>query len=286
MVPVAVALLGFAHIPGMTTDLLAQQRPPGEHVIQVTNSFRILTPQQNPRFTPRRGTSYTVHVVGRVTDATSGDVTWDARLASSSLIDSMRLSTRADGRVSSASARARMIGGLSLRQSTAGDSAPNDMSYVDRNYGLVTNVRVIMPAARLWNLIPVVPVTAMRAGMIWTDTLAFSAAERGFSQSYAGTRQSIVRRDTTLEGRTMWIIDDSTSLRVNEGYLEQIRSLAARAPVARRLTGFVRGRYIFDPQSRFYYSRSDTTSLAGDAVITWPDGRTFSTPVRIEEQQS
>lgn len=140
-------------------------------------------------------------------------------------------------------------------------------------------------SARLWDLIPSRPRGAPRVGLVWTDTIDRSAVEGPFRRSLRGTRVSRIVRDSIVDGRRLWIVRDSATVRYEEAHLESERTLGTAVPVARVASGTVLGVHALDSELALFRWRDDTTHLSGEAVLQYPDGRSFTTPARYERTQ-
>lgn len=119
-----------------------------------------------------------------------------------------------------------------------------------------------------------------RSGARWTDTLARDAEHEGIRQSLHGTRVSTLVGDTSVNGRRLWIVRDSARVRYEERLLEFERTLDTVVTVTRAVIGTIRGRSLYDPELGLFRERLDSTVLAGEAVLRYPDGRAFPTVAR------
>lgn len=140
-----------------------------------------------------------------------------------------------------------------------------------------------LPESRLWDVMPTFARGAARVGLRWTDTIAQVATDGPFfGQSVRGTRVSRIRGDTVVDGRRHWIVQDSAQVEYQERYAERDRTLDTTVHVSRSVSGVVRGVYLYDPKLGLALRRDDTTSLSGDAVLRYADGREYRTPARYE----
>jgi len=139
-----------------------------------------------------------------------------------------------------------------------------------------------LPAARLWDLVPTFPTHPPVRGERWSDTLALEARHGGYRQTLSGRRVSRVVKDTVVGGRRLWIVRDSAAVRYDEVALHFERTLDTLVSVERTTRGTLVGRELYDPRLRLFTHRYDTTALAGQAVLRYPDGRAFPTPTRFE----
>jgi hypothetical protein len=136
--------------------------------------------------------------------------------------------------------------------------------------------------ARLWGLVPGVRQTRLQHGARWTDTLDFVAEQDGFRQALRGVRVSVVLGDTVIGGHRLWVIGDSAQVHYEERVLDEERTLDTVVAVDRTAEGTVRGRHVYDSALGLFVVRHDTTALTGEAVLRYPDGRSFRTPARYE----
>ncbi|MFL5538816.1 MAG: hypothetical protein ACJ8J0_07465 [Longimicrobiaceae bacterium] len=139
-----------------------------------------------------------------------------------------------------------------------------------------------LPAARVWELVPTFPAAAPARGLRWSDTLALEARHGGYRQTLSGRRVSRVVKDTLVRGRRLWIVRDSAEVRYAETAVLFERTLDAEVTVERTTAGRIVGRHLYDPRLRLFTRRHDSTALAGQAVLRYPDGRAFPTPTRFE----
>lgn len=138
--------------------------------------------------------------------------------------------------------------------------------------------------ARSWDLVPTFP-RRPAPRLQWTDTIAREAVDGPYRQTLTGTRTSRILRDTTIDGRQLWIVRDSAQLRYSERYPEPQRTLGADATVSRSVMGIEHGTHLFDPVLGLYRWRHDTAALRGEAVLQSPDGRSFTTPAIYERSR-
>jgi hypothetical protein len=139
-----------------------------------------------------------------------------------------------------------------------------------------------LPAARLWDVVPRVHPRRFARGERWTDTIALETEYDGARQALTGLRTSVLVGDTTVDGRQLWIVHDSANVRYTDHELEEELTLDTLVSIDRTASGVIRGQYLFDRGLGLFASRVDTTSLIGDAVLRYPDGRSFHTPTRYE----
>lgn len=139
-----------------------------------------------------------------------------------------------------------------------------------------------LPAARVWDLIPVVKNTSLHAQDHWTDTLNLTAAVESYRQTLHGIRSTTVLRDTLVDGTTLWIVRDSARVSYGEQFISQENSVDTPVVIRRSGRGVIVGRYLLDPRLRLFRWRVDTTHLAGEAELRYGGGRRLSTPARFD----
>jgi hypothetical protein len=93
---------------------------------------------------------------------------------------------------------------------------------------------------------------------------------------------SRIVRDTTIGGRKLWSVADTTVGRYDELALRTERTLDTLVPVTRTGSVTIHGRMLYDPVLGLARVRDDSLSMSGSAVLRYPDGRTFSTAAHDE----
>jgi hypothetical protein len=244
------------------------------YVMEQATQDRWISARQRPEFTPFARASSTLYLDLAAPDPRTGERTIRVAFRAPRSADSAALQVRPDGRV--------------VRYDGWVPSVPLPPMIVPGDSARFARIRLrlggrlALPQTRVWELVPRVRPRRFVAGARWTDTLALDAAQDGFRQTLAGVRTSVLIGDTVVAGRRLWIVRDSAVVRYAERDLEHERTLDTLVAIDRTVTGTVLGRYVYDPDLRFSHLRNDTTSLSGDAVLRYPDGRTFATPVRYE----
>jgi hypothetical protein len=114
------------------------------------------------------------------------------------------------------------------------------------------------------------------------DTLNLAAAEAEHAQSLRGVRTSTVIGDTVVDGRLLWRIADSSDATIMERFFEDELSYGQRVMIERRVSGTIRSQHLYDPALRLSRTRVDTAALSGSATLRYPDGRSFTSPVRFD----
>ena len=70
-----------------------------------------------------------------------------------------------------------------------------------------------LPAARFWEVPFVVPLTPLRIGVTWRDTLQFETEAEDLSELLSGVWQHEVTGDTVIDGRTLPVVRTQATLR-------------------------------------------------------------------------
>ena len=265
----AAAFLPLEHATGQTAG-----SPSAEWVVEREVSDRWLHGRQLPRFVPYRRNREWLFVDSVRTDAARRHLYLTLR----------RLGTRRDSGLIVADARGRISRvhvGLAPYEYT-GSPSPNDSVRWAERQRVGIDGRVSLPETRVWDLVPTFPAGPPVVGTRWTDTVALQSVDGRFLQSLDGIRVSRIAGDTIVDGRRFWIVRDSAGVRYREQYLERERTLDTTVQVARVGTGIVRGTHLYDARLGLFRERHDTTSLVGEAVLQYPDGREFRTPARYQ----
>ena len=186
-------------------------------------------------------------------------------------------------------ARGRLlrVTGRLPKQSRDDDIDPDRDTAQSRRWDLfaaeASEERLQLPEARFWELAPSFDAPRPAAGVSWSDTLALEARHGEYRQSLRGVRTSTIVGDTTLAGGLrLWIVRDSALVHYEERALTKERTLDTLVVVERTGDGTIVGRHLYDPALALYRVRHDTTALAGEAVLRYPDGRSWRTPARLE----
>jgi hypothetical protein len=254
----------------------AQRPPAAPFTIEQLTTDRWITARQQPRFTPFREARTWIHVADRSVDS-AGTMALRLTFEPATRLAAEDLTVGLDGHIIRAVPTIRPLT-LSPGGAPTDTMGLQDGIYFDQ----VPQRWFIMPEARVWDLVPVVRAASLARGMRWTDTLNLSAAAGDFAQALSGVRTSVVKTDTIVGGRQLWIVEDSMNAAVTEHYVQDESSLGVRVTIERTARGSIRGRHLFDPSLRLFRSRSDSMALIGNATLRYPDGRTFTTPVRYE----
>lgn len=232
--------------------------------------------RQQPRFTEFHDARHWVHIDSVVTREQPRGRTLHLRLESE-LLTHVAVATL---QVSGTGAWRRASAALTWEMPPA--RVPLDTIRYRRMRIVDEAQELSLPEARLWGLIPTVRPARLARGVRWTDTLDHATEQDGFRQSLRGVRVSVVLGDTLIDGRRFWLIGDSAQVRYQERVLQDEATLGAVAVVDRAAQGTLRGRHVYDAALGFSLVRHDTTVLAGEALLQYPDGRAFRTPARYE----
>lgn len=242
------------------------------YVLEQVTRDRWVQPGQLPEFTPFSDVSSALYLTVPTAYSRAGERTIYVAMRNPLMGDSALLSVRRDGNVVRQSAWLRPIPSFGL---------PEDSVHMAR-FRLLVGGRLLLPLARTWDLIPRVRPRRFAPGERWTDTIALATELDGSRQALNGRRTSVLIGDTLVAGRRLWVVRDSADVRYTERELQQERTLNALVAVDRSATGTVRSRYFYDRELGLFWGRADTTSLAGEAVLRYPDGRSFRTPARYQ----
>jgi hypothetical protein len=246
----------------------------GEYAMEQETRERWMHGRQQPRFTPFNSSRFCIFVDSLRDDASGRRI--HLRLdPSMNGRDSALIVVGANGRVAHLEVRRATL--APPRSANPADSA----RWLARQRGLRERGGSLAET-RIWDFAPTFPQAAPHVGLQWTDTIARVAAVGPFRQSMRGARTSRIRGDTVIDGRRLWIVRDSATVRYEESYFEWERTLDTTVQVSRIGTGTLRGVHLYDPQRRLFVVRDDTTRLVGTAVLRYPDGRSFRTPARYE----
>ena len=167
--------------------------------------------------------------------------------------------------------------------------APLDREFAMVDGALRLDESPLAGAARLWDVAPPMPAggaAALRVGARWTETLAREAREGTSVVEARGPRFWRVVGDSVVGGRRLWILRDSAELRLRERSGRPSRTLGTIVTLTRTGRGVVRGRSLFDPALGLLRERADTAVWAGEAVLAYPDGRSFRTPAAYDGTRS
>lgn len=274
----ALAPLLAAHLLAVGDALHAQGAPPGRADLTAERHTRVrwMHGSQQPRFTVFRDARHWVHIDSVVAGERSRGRTLHLRLESEQLTQGAVVTLH----VSAAGAWLRASAALTTALPPA--RVPLDTVRYRRLRLLDEAQELSLPEARLWGLVPTVRPARLEPGLRWIDTLDLATDQDGFRQSLRGVRVSVVLGDTLIDGRRFYLIGDSARVLYQERVLQDEATLDAVAVVDRAAQGTLRGRHVYDAALGLSLVRHDTTVLAGEALLQYPDGRAFRTPARYE----
>jgi hypothetical protein len=235
------------------SDLVPVQIPL-QHVLDVTTRDRWMHAAQRPEFTPFAWVSFALQIDGTAPNALTGERTLTLSPPDRRRGNVTSLIVRRDGSI------VRRETQLAAPDQTAPGMTPNEA-------------------------VPRVHPGRFAAGQRWMDTIAVASEIDGSRQALDGVRVSTLVKDTVVGGRSLWIVRDSARVRYIERRVELERTLDTMVTLDRTATGLINGRYLYDRVLGMYWSRVDTTLLNGDAVLRYPDGRSFRTTARYERMR-
>lgn len=272
----SLALAVVAALAPAQSRAQQDRRQAPEWALEQQTRERWLHGAQDPRFTPL-ATNRTFLLIDSVRNAGARRQIHVTLGISASGRDSAIISTDATGRV------ARLEAGLApyrrLGAAFPGDSARS------ADFRRKPNGRLALAESRAWDVAVTVPLD-LRIGLQWSDTIERVALDGQYRQALRGRKVSRVVGDTSVGGLRLWIIRDSASVMLEEQHPETERTLDTLVSVTRTVRGVVRGEYLYDAATRLLRTRSETALLAGEAVLRYPDGRTFRTPARLDRYRA
>ena len=275
------AALALTSVPvGAQATSMPSSRPradtthPPEWVIEQQTRDRWMHGRQRARFSPFASSQRAV-LIDSLRQSAAGRRLYLTLGRTASGRDSALIAVGPDGRI------VKLEVGLAPFK-RLGPPMPGDSARFVEHRRHPIDGSVALAETRVWDLVPTFPDSAIHAGRTWTDTISRVANDGPFRQSLSGTRTSWIVDDTVVDGRRLWIVRDSASVRHEEHYVERERTLDTLVEVSRSATGTLRGAYLYDPALTLYRWREDTTRLSGSAVLRYPDARAFTTPARYE----
>lgn len=263
--------------PRTAPDPIQPAQLSGQYVLDQLTRDRWVHASQRPEFTPFLSSSTSLHLDLAPADPRTGERTIRVHTTRVGSGDSALLTVRADGRAVGQQAWLRPPPSVAM-------FLPGDSARMAR-FRLLVGRRLVLPLARVWDVVPVVRPRRFTAGERWSDTISLATEYDGMRQSLAGVRTSTLVADTVVDGRRIWIVRDSALVRYTERELEVERTVDTLVAITRSVSGTIRGRYLYDRELGLLRSRDDTTALAGEAALEYPDGRTFRTSVRYERMR-
>ncbi len=122
-----------------------------------------------------------------------------------------------------------------------------------------------LPAAVLWNSIPGPVPSAARAGLSWTEPVAFEATSLVDTLTLSGTRSRTIVGDSSANGRRYWLLRDSATVRYRERFEIEDVNAGDRDTIVREATGTITGQLVVLHTDGSLVSRADTVQLEGTA---------------------
>jgi hypothetical protein len=251
---------------------------PVNHVLEVGTRERWMHSAQRPEFTPFGPMLFALQVDGTAPDPLTGHRTLRLSRLDRRTGDTTTFVVGRDGSVIS---QHTQVGGPIPPPRGMGEGEAVRFA----QYRLLDDGRLVLPATRTWAVVPRVHPQRFAPGQRWTDTIALASEVDGSRQALDGVRTSVLVKDTVVAGRSLWIVRDSARVRYAEREIEFERTLDTTVTVERTATGSLTGRYLYDRVLGMHWSRVDTTVLNGDAVLRYPDGRSFRTAARYERMR-
>lgn len=142
--------------------------------------------------------------------------------------------------------------------------------------------RPLPPEAQGWDLV-VRPSVAGAAR--WSDTVQAVSALGTWRVEQRAERDFQVVGDTVLDGRTFLLVEERSRVNMTEtSALSPFRGPGST--LVRSGAGERSGRLVVDPVGGLVHARTDTLTLAGEMVVTAPDGGRWTSPVRYEAVRS
>ena len=276
-ISVALLVLSVATPATAQQPAVPQAARIGPHAIEVQVNDRWLNARQQPRFTPFRASQRWLFV-DSVHEGNADTRTLFLSLDRRNAAQRATIVTRPDG---------RLVGVSTFRQWRPANGAfpAVDTARLARMALFDDAGRLAIPATKVWDVAPSFHPARLRRGEQWLDSIALSADEYGSRQVLTGVRFSTLGGDTTIDGRHLWIVNDSAAVRYDERAMVRERTLDTLVAIERSASGTVRGRMLYDTELGLFRARSDTTVLTGRAVLLYPDGRRFETPARYERRR-
>lgn len=256
------------------TGARSQELPAAGHAIEVQVSERRLNGREQSAFTPFQHSTQWL-LVDSVRATNTGRALF-VRLGGT-FGGSGTIHTTAAGHVVNVSMRGRPVRSSPLQ--TAKQTAWFARTLLFQS---VDERELNLPASRVWDLVPAFHPPRLAAGAQWTDSVSFAAESLGNRQRWIGTRTSWLLRDTTIRGAQLWIMRDSAAVQYEELALVDERTLDTLVRRTRVGKANIVGRVLYDPGVGLARMRDDTLRFTGSASLTYPDGRSFTTPTRDE----
>ena len=277
MIRTTVATLIFLALAAPLLGQRVAARQPSGVIVREAEQ-RWLYGRQQPAFTPRDASSEWVRITGATRDPKAKTRTLSLTFSGQMEPGTARLTTDARGRIV---------------HIDASFSPPRKHPVVLKEISAEEELRwsifdglgqsyAALPEMRVWDIVPVRSNTRLEVGAHWRDTIDLHASLGGYQQSVRGEREHTIVGDTVIGGVKSWMIRDSGLVNFSEHLLIDERTLEHDAIIDRTVKGTIVSRHVLDPGLGLDRIRFDTTTLAGNAVLRYPDGRSFATPARFE----
>ena len=269
----SIALLTLATVVMQASRARGQDSRRGPHAVEIQTRERWLVGRQQGRFTPFDESRRWVFIdserpagTGRRLFVTIDERDGDGRA---------QITTDRAGRVVRLTTNARRRPGDNLFPD---DSARDARSALFDDFGR----HLVLPATKVWDIVPPFAPSRLAVGERWTDTLALTTDSLGNRQALTGARVATLVSDTVVDGERLWLVRDSAAVRYNERALIEEETLDTLVEVSRDATGTLRGHMLYEPALGLFRTRDDTLELTGTMMLRYPDGRSFRQPARAE----
>src|SRR5687768_3481318 len=188
---------------------------PHPFVLEQSMEHRWLNGAQKPEFTPFGSASSPLQLDLPEIDRRTGHRTIRMAMGPRSG-DSATLTVRANGSAVRQEAWLRAIPSSPVM-------LPGDSARLNR-FRLLVGGHLMLPVARVWDLVPQVHPRREVEGASWTDTITLATEYEGSQQTLTGMRRSFLVGDSAVAGHPVWIIRDSAQVRYTERELQYERT--------------------------------------------------------------
>jgi hypothetical protein len=138
-----------------------------------------------------------------------------------------------------------------------------------------------LPAARFWTLTYTFRPPSLSVGANWSDTLDLRSSDGDLAQEMQAVRRSVIVGDTMVNGERLWLVRDTSTVRL----LERFPPIDRDAIRTRDVTGVEVGLTAWDAATRLPRWRDDSLRAEGSVRDLLPDGRTIVTDARYERSR-
>jgi carbon monoxide dehydrogenase subunit G len=132
----------------------------------------------------------------------------------------------------------------------------------------------------------VVPLTPLRIGVTWRDTLQFETEAEDLSELLSGVWHHEVTGDTVIGGRTLPVVRTQATLRYRLRDVTTDYALEEDLATTYDVSGRMMGTAVVDTTVGVRAAGADSTLLTGTALLHLGGGRAVSSPVRYERRRS